>query len=71
MRIQYVSKYLQLAEEGLVPRLECPMDQGLLMSNLDWEDKIYLYCTLCSYKNLIGIDLYEKIAKKVDEAGDK
>jgi hypothetical protein len=67
MRIQYVSKYLQLAEEGLVPRLECPMDQGLLMSNLDWEDKIYLYCSSCSYKKHIGIDFYQKIKSQVEK----
>ena len=71
MRIQYVSKYLQLAEEGLVPRLECPMDQGLLMSNLDWEDSIYLYCTSCSYKKYLGVDVYEEIKKNVERNNDK
>ena len=34
-KIQYLSKYIALSEEGLVPRLECPMDQGLLMPNID------------------------------------
>ena len=70
MKIQYVSKYLLLAEKGLVPRLECPMDQGPLMPNMDINDNIYLYCLSCTYKNLVGIDLYEKIVKKVDESGD-
>ncbi len=71
MKIQYVSKYLSLSEEGLVPRLECPMDQGPLMPNMDINDNIYLYCLSCTYKNIVGIDLYEKIVKKVEEAGDK
>ena len=29
MKIQYVSKYLLLAEKGLVPRLECPWIRAL------------------------------------------
>ena len=71
MKIQYVSEYLLLAEKGLVPRLECQMDQGPLMSNLDFEDQVYLYCLSCSYKNYIGIELYEDIKKSVEQANDK
>jgi len=71
MKIQYVSKYLLLAEKGLVPRLDCPMDQGPLMPNMDENDIIYIYCLSCTYKNVIGMDLYDKITKKVDEVGDK
>ena len=65
MQIQYVSKYIALSEEGLVPRLECPMDQGSLLCNLDLEDKIYLYCLSCEYKNNMGIQVYEKIMNEV------
>jgi hypothetical protein len=65
MQIQYVSKYIALSEEGLVPRLECPMDQGSLLCNLDLEDNIYLYCLSCNYKNNIGIEVYDKIVKTV------
>jgi len=61
MQIQYVSKYIALSEEGLVPRLECPMDQGSLLCNLDLEDNIYLYCLSCDYKNNIGLEVYEKL----------
>ncbi len=68
-RIQYVSQYIALSEDGLVPRLECPMDQGLLQSNLDLEDNIYLYCLSCSYKKFIGeklyIDMKERVGKNV------
>ena len=60
-----MSKYLDLASEGLVSKLDCPMDQGLLMCNQDNNDKIYLYCLSCEYKNEIGLDLYERIEKAV------
>ena len=66
MQIQYVSKYIALSEEGLVPRLECPMDQGSLQSNLDLEDNIYLYCLSCEYKNNIGLEVYQKIMNGVN-----
>jgi hypothetical protein len=68
MQIQYVSKYIALSEEGLVPRLECPMDQGSLLCNLDLEDNIYLYCLSCDYKNNIGIEVYEKLMSGVNNA---
>ena len=66
MQIQYVSKYIALSEEGLVPRLECPMDQGSLLCNLDLEDNIYLYCLSCNYKNYIGLEVYENLVKEVN-----
>jgi hypothetical protein len=66
MQIQYVSKYIALSEEGLVPRLKCPMDQGSLQSNLDLEDNIYLYCLACEYKNNIGLEVYEKLVESVN-----
>jgi hypothetical protein len=67
MRIQYVSKYISLSEEGLVSKLECPIDQGLLLPNLNQNDNIFLYCIECSYKKIVGIDLYNKIVNKVKE----
>lgn len=66
-QIQYVSKYLALAEEGLVSRMDCPIDQGLLFPNLDNDDNIFLYCISCSYKKNIGIDLYSKIKEIVEK----
>lgn len=67
MKIQYVSKYLTLAEEGLVPHLVCPMDQGLLFCNQDLEENIFLYCLSCKYKNNIGTSLYAKIVDQVEK----
>jgi len=66
MRIQIVSKYLALAEEGLVSKLDCPIDQGLLVPNLDDEDKIFLYCLSCNYKNNMGLEVYDNIRKQVE-----
>jgi len=65
MKIQYVSKYLSLSREGLVPELLCPMDQGSLYPNQDTEENIFLYCLSCDYKNIIGLDAYDKIEAAV------
>jgi hypothetical protein len=66
MKIQYVSKYLSLSKEGLVPELLCPMDQGPLYPNQDIQENIFLYCLSCDYKNTIGVEAYDKITKLVD-----
>jgi hypothetical protein len=58
---------MSLSEEGLVSKLECPIDQGLLLPNLNENDNIFLYCISCSYKKIVGIDLYNKIMNKVKE----
>lgn len=63
--IQTVSKYIALSEEGLVSRLECPLDQGLLFANLDKEDKVFLYCISCKYIKYPGISFISKIQKEV------
>lgn len=66
IKIQIVSKYLTLAEEGLVPRISCPMDQGLLMPNLDIDDTVFLYCISCGYKKNVGLALYEKMMELIN-----
>jgi hypothetical protein len=65
LRIQIVSKYLTLAEEGLVSKVDCPLDQGLLMPNQTFDDKIYLYCLSCEYKKEIGLELYGKMEQAI------
>jgi len=65
-KIQYVSKYIALADEGLVPKILCPMDQGLLLCNQDMEDRIYLYCISCNYKKMLGLTAYLSIVKAVN-----
>ena len=60
-----MSKYLNLAEEGLVAKMDCPLCQGLLMTNQDNNDKIYLYCLSCEYRNEIGLDQYDRMEKAI------
>ena len=64
-QIQTVSKYIALSEEGLVPRLNCPMDQGPLFTNQDLEDNVFLYCLSCNYKKTIGYEFYDDIINKM------
>lgn len=66
MKIQIVSKYLALAEEGLVQKMECPLDQGLLMSNQDINEKIFLYCLSCNYKKVVGYKLYNQMKEAIN-----
>jgi hypothetical protein len=66
MRIQYVSTYINLSEEGLVEKLNCPVDNGSLFSSLDQEDNIVLHCLECSYNKIIGLAFYDKIRAAVD-----
>lgn len=65
MKIQYVSRYISLSEEGLVPELKCPMDQGSLLCNMDENDTIFMYCLSCDYKKYIGTSLYNEIKELV------
>ena len=67
MKIQYVSTYISMSEEGLVEKLLCPVDQSILFCNQDLEENIYLYCLECKYKNNIGKSTYDKIVKDVEE----
>lgn len=67
MKIQYVSTYISMSEEGLVEKLLCPVDQSLLFSNQNLSDEIYLYCLECDYKKVLGSKSYEKIVNEVDK----
>ena len=67
VKIQYVSTYINLSLEGLVPKLLCPQDQGLLFCNGDGESEVYLYCLECKYKNTLGLQNYDDIVKLVNE----
>jgi hypothetical protein len=46
----------------------CPLDQGLLFSNQDNEDKIFVYCISCQYKNYIGFAGYSKMLEEIKNA---
>lgn len=60
-----MSKYLTLAQEGLVQKMDCPLDLGLLMPNQDSNDEIFLYCLSCEYKKVIGYRLYNQMKEAV------
>lgn len=71
MRIQVFSKYLQMAQEGKVDFLSCPMhplEEAIfpLLHKLDEEDQIVLYCLACGYKNLVGEETYVRILKIIE-----
>ncbi len=67
MRIQYVSTYISMSEDGLVEKLLCPVDQSNLFCNQSLEDDIYLYCLECDYKKVLGAVSYKKIVDEVNK----
>lgn len=67
MRIQYVSTYISMSEEGLVEKLICPVDQSILFCNQDLLDEIYLYCLECDYRKVLGTTSYEIIVNEVNK----
>ena len=66
MKIQYVSTYISMSEDGLVEKLLCPVDQSILFCNQDLADNIFLYCLECKYKKDIGSATYQKIVNLVE-----
>ena len=69
--IRQVVNYVKLSEEGLVPEIKCPMDQGLLYANIDDTDTVFLYCLACEYKKIIGVSLYSQMLKEVENGQTK
>jgi len=61
MLIQLVKEYILLSNNKLVPPFLCEWDSehGSVYPNIDNDDKIFLYCIACDYKNYIGMDTYE------------
>jgi len=66
-----VSEYLALSREGLVSEMVCPLDQGFLFSNQDGDEKIFVYCISCQYKNYIGSAVYSKMMEGINNAAEK
>lgn len=71
MRLQVFSEYLQMAQEGKVNFLSCPMhslEEAVfpLVHKLNEEDKIMLHCMACGYKNLVGEETYNYILKIIE-----
>ena len=72
MRIQTFSTYSQLAQEGKVDFLSCPMhpeEEAIFqLMHLEENDKIVLQCLACGYKNIPGQQLYENLIEKIKRA---
>lgn len=66
-----MSQYLTLSREGLVSEMVCPLDQGLLFSNQDDKEEIFLYCLSCQYKSYIGSAVYSKMLEGLKNATKK
>lgn len=67
MIIHIVKKYLWLAERNLVNPFLCPEDEehGRLYANQDLEEKVFLYCIFCNYKNYLGYTTLKSISEQV------
>lgn len=67
MYLHLIKRYLMLADQGIFDRCDCPLDpdHGRLYSNLDMNDKIFLYCIYCKYKDYLGLNTLQDMAKKV------
>jgi len=63
MNFGVFQRYYKFQSEGLVPPIVCGNDDGHLglIPNIDYEDKVFLYCLECNYKKYPGSDFYGKI----------
>jgi hypothetical protein len=67
---QVFSTYYNLALEGKVEFLSCPMHKEhepaiFPLVHSSEEDKVVLHCLACGYKNWAGQQLYENILERV------
>lgn len=56
-----------LADAGIFEKCECPLDEdhGRLYANLDMNDKIFLYCLYCKYKDYLGLNSLQEMTRQV------
>lgn len=69
MDIRVFSKYYQLSLIGKVLPINCSVDEndGILVPNLDEDDRVYLYCLGCNFKMWPGQELYNNIEFILEE----
>ena len=69
MDIRVFSKYYQLSLENKVLPILCSIDDrdGILVPNLDEDDRVYLYCLACDFKMWPGLELYNNIQFVLEE----
>ena len=64
MKIQIVSRYLELVDQGQAPPPVCKNDKehGRVFARLDDDDEnITLWCLACEYNAQLGIAMYDKM----------
>jgi C4-type Zn-finger protein len=74
MKIQIFSQYYNLAMQGRVEFLSCPMHEEdyqifavkYALEHKEENNKVMLYCTNCGYKNIPGQQLYENVLKIIE-----
>ena len=61
MLIQVIKEYISLSKNNQVPPFLCEWEpeHGLVYPNIDNDDRLYLYCLACDYKNYVGMETYE------------
>jgi hypothetical protein len=72
MNFGVFSRYYKFQSEGLVPNIECGNDKEHmgLIPNVDYEDRIFLYCLECDYKKYPGLEFYKSITELVGKRED-
>jgi hypothetical protein len=70
MKIKVFYQYQKLAQAGRVKPLACPMHQEDLelifpLIIVEENEKIMLQCLACSYKNIVGYQLYENLIEQI------
>jgi len=73
--LKVFSEYYNLALEGKVDFLPCPMheeDKPAVYPLIHKEqgDKVMLQCLACGYKNTVGQQLYENVLERIRKVKD-
>ena len=71
MNIKFIWKYQELADQGKVEPLFCPMHEDKiyeLMAHAVEPDGVELRCNACKYVLTPGVAFYDKIIRKLVEA---
>lgn len=63
MDIRVVREFIKLYPDH--PYISCPDDKISLLTNLDEDDIVILYCMSCKFKTQVGYNLYDKIRRVI------
>lgn len=71
MNIKYIWKYQDLAGQGKVDPIMCPMHEDKvyeLIAHAVEPDSVEMRCNACNYVLVPGVAFYDKIIRKLVEA---